>query len=167
MDLRNFKLKETKFYKSSLDFTIVESITDYLAIKSPSICKLVISSTTNLNSLREEILKEVDASIMLIRKHGSVRDKDIAKEYEYLDISPKGISKSNALTILGEHLKVDKSEMMAIGDNLNDLEMVKDTGIGIAMANGYDELKSVAKYTTVNPVEKGGFAEAVYKFIEF
>lgn len=35
------------------------------------------------------------------------------------------------------------------------------------LQTGYDELKSVAKYITKNPVETGGFAEAVYKFIEF
>ena len=56
---------------------------------------------------------------------------------------------------------------MALGDNLNDIGMVKNSGIGIAVANAYDELKQVAKYTTKNSVENGGFAEAVYKFIEF
>ena len=40
-------------------------------------------------------------------------------------------------------------------------------GVGVAVANAYDELKQVANYTTVNPVEKGGFAEAIYKFIKF
>jgi tetratricopeptide (TPR) repeat protein len=35
------------------------------------------------------------------------------------------------------------------------------------LANAYDEIKKVAKYTTTNTVENGGFAEAVYKFIEF
>lgn len=57
--------------------------------------------------------------------------------------------------------------MLTIGDNLNDLDMVKNAGVGVAVANAYDELKEVAKYTTSNSVEKGGFAEAVYKFIEF
>jgi hydroxymethylpyrimidine pyrophosphatase-like HAD family hydrolase len=56
---------------------------------------------------------------------------------------------------------------MAIGDNLNDLDMIKNSGVGVAVANAYDELKNVAKYTTLNPVEKGGFAEAIYKYIEF
>ena len=72
-----------------------------------------------------------------------------------------------ALNILKNYLKIDNSEVLAIGDNLNDLDMVKNSGIGVAVANSYDELKNVAKYTTENPVEKGGFAEAVYKFIEF
>ena len=56
---------------------------------------------------------------------------------------------------------------MAIGDNLNDLDMVKNSGVGVAVANAYDELKQVANYTTANSVENGGFAEAVYKFVEF
>ena len=55
---------------------------------------------------------------------------------------------------------------MAIGDNLNDLDMVKNSGIGVAVANAYSDLKDVAKYTTQNNVAEGGFAEAVYKFIK-
>ena len=106
-------------------------------------------------------------SVIDINKRGKYKDNIINKEYEYLDISPLNISKNNALKILGEYLNIDKSEMLAIGDNLNDLDMVKESGVGVAIANAYDELKQVAKYTTVNPVDKGGFAEAVYKFVEF
>ena len=58
------------------------------------------------------------------------------------------------------------NEIMAIGDNLNDLDMVKNSGIGVAVANAYSDLKDVAKYTTQNNVAEGGFAEAVYKFIK-
>ena len=43
---------------------------------------------------------------------------------------------------------------MAVGDNLNDIDMVKNSGYGIAVANAYSELKSVAKYTTKNSVEQ-------------
>lgn len=56
---------------------------------------------------------------------------------------------------------------MAIGDNLNDVDMVKSSGVGVAVANAYSELKDVAKYTTQNSASDGGFAEAVYRFIEF
>jgi len=44
--------------------------------------------------------------------------------------------------------------------------MVKNAGVGVAVANAYDELKNVAKYVTTKPVDKGGFAEAVYKFVK-
>jgi hypothetical protein len=55
--------------------------------------------------------------------------------------------------------------MMAVGDNVNDLEMVKESGIGVAVNEAYDELKNVAKYVTKSKVSEGAFAEAVYKFI--
>ena len=80
---------------------------------------------------------------------------------------PKGINKEQALEVLEEYLNIDKSEVLAIGDNINDLEMIKNSGVGIAVANAYDEVKQVANYTTTNAAQNGGFAEAVYKYIKF
>ncbi len=167
MDLRNYKLQQEKYYDTSLEITVVDDIKQYLKLNKVNICKLVISSESDLSNVKEEILKKEDISITTIKKYGKYKDKIINKEYEYLDITPKNINKNNALKILGDYLKVNNDEIMAIGDNLNDLDMVKNSGIGVAVANAYDELKQVAKYTTENPVETGGFAEAVYKFIEF
>ncbi len=167
MDLRNYKLQLNKFYDSSLKITIIEDIKKYLEANNIEVCKLVISSETDLSNIKNEILSGQDVSITSIKKYGKYKDTLIDKEYEYLDISPKNINKSTALEILKDYLNIDKTEIMAIGDNLNDLDMVKNSGIGVAVANAYDELKQVAKYTTLNTVEKGGFAEAVYKFIEF
>ena len=56
---------------------------------------------------------------------------------------------------------------MAIGDNLNDIDMIQNSGIGVAVANAYDDVKKVATYTTTNNVDNSGFAEAVYKYISF
>ena len=54
---------------------------------------------------------------------------------------------------------------MAIGDNVNDLEMVRESGVGIAVSEAYDELKKVATYVTKSSVSDGAFAEAIYKYI--
>ncbi len=167
MDLRNFELQQSKYYDTSLTITVIDDLKYYLAFNKIKICKLIISAESNLSDIKDEILDSLDLTVTTIKKYGDYKDTVINKEYEYLDISPKGINKSTALNVLGNHLKIDNSEIMAVGDNLNDLDMVKNSGIGVAVANAYDELKEVAKYTTVNPVEKGGFAEAVYKFIEF
>lgn len=167
MDLRNYKLQQEKYYDTSLEVVVVDDLKQYLSFNNVEVCKLIISSESDLSNVKNEILKKEDVSITTIKKYGEYKDKVIDKEYEYLDISPKNINKSTALNILKDYLKVDNSEIMAIGDNLNDLDMVKNSGVGVAVANAYDELKQVAKYTTQNPVEKGGFAEAVYKFIEF
>ena len=167
MDLRNFKLQQDKYYDTSLKITIVDNLKQYLNFNKPEVCKLIISSENDLSTVEKEILQKEDVSITTIKKYGKYKDNIINKEYTYLDITPKNINKSTALNILENYLKIDNSEVMAIGDNLNDLDMVKNCGIGVAVANAYDELKQVAKYTTNNSVETGGFAEAVYKFIEF
>ena len=56
---------------------------------------------------------------------------------------------------------------MAIGDNVNDLEMVRESGVGIAVSEAYDELKKVATYVTKSSVSDGAFAEAIYKLKGF
>lgn len=166
MDLRNFEL--TKNDKNiDLEFKIVTDIQEYLGRENPDILKLVISAEKDLASLKKEFSKNRNLQVNLIRKVDKYRDEIIGKEYEYLDIMPAGINKEQALEVLENYLKIDKSEVLAIGDNLNDLEMIKDSGVGIAVANAYDEVKEVANYTTTTTAQNGGFAEAVYKFIEF
>ena len=166
MDLRNFEL--TKNDKNiDLEFKIVTDIQEYVEIENPEILKLVMSAEKDLARLKTEFAKNKNLQVNLIRKVDKYRDEIIGKEYEYLDIMPAGINKEQALEVLENYLKIDKSEVLAIGDNLNDLEMIKDSGVGIAVANAYDEVKEVANYTTTTTAQNGGFAEAVYKFIEF
>lgn len=166
MDLRNFEL--TKNDKNiDLEFKIVTDIQEYIEKENPEILKLVISAEKDLASLKNEFAKNKNLQVNLIRKVDKYRDEIIGKEYEYLDIMPAGINKEQALEVLENYLKIDKSEVLAIGDNLNDLEMIKDSGVAIAVANAYDEVKEVANYTTTTTAQNGGFAEAVYKFIEF
>ena len=167
LDLRNYRLQKNNIYNNKLEFKIVPDLLDYLSNKETSISKVVISSTSSLEKIQEEILNTLDVSVLNIKKYGKFKDKIIDKEYEYLDIIPKNVSKGNALEILGNYLKINKDEILAIGDNLNDLDMVEKAGIGIAVNNAYSELKQVANYTTEKNVEQGGFAEAIYKFIKF
>ena len=167
LDLRNYKLQTATKSEQYMDFKIVDDIKEYLSNHKLNVCKLVITSDSSTKAVSDEILQNLDVSVTTIRKFGEYKDKIINKEYEYIDITPKNVNKDTALQILGNYLKIKPDEMLTIGDNINDLEMVKNSGVGVAVANAYDELKQVATYTTTNPVEKGGFAEAVYKFVKF
>lgn len=166
LDLRNYKLQDG-LSEPSMEFKIVNNIRDYVKKNDFQICKLVITSTSSTKTVKNEILSVLDVTATTIRKFGDYKDCIINKEYEYIDIMPRNVSKDTALQILGNYLNIKTNEMLTIGDNLNDFDMVKNAGVGVAVANAYDELKEVANYTTVNPVEKGGFAEAVYKFVKF
>lgn len=165
MDLRNFVLHGKEYVSNNLSFTIVPDIKNYMRINTPQIFKLVLSSESGLDRIREEIMTSLDLNVTLITKRGNYRDKIIDKEYEYLDITPKNIGKGYALHYLTNLLNVSTEEVMAIGDNVNDIDMLQTSGIGVTLADSYEEVKRVANYITTNTSTNSGFAEAVYKFI--
>lgn len=167
LDLRNYKLQKKHIYNNRLSFKVVPDLLKYIQRNNLEISKVVISSTSSLASVKAEIESTINVDVFNIKKYGEFKDKIIDKEYEYLDVIPKDVNKGTALEYLSNYLNIDKKEILAVGDNLNDLSLLKTAGVGIAVNNAYSELKQVANYTTKNPVEKGGFAEAVYKFMKF
>ncbi|MFP5249606.1 MAG: HAD family hydrolase, partial [Acidobacteriota bacterium] len=75
----------------------------------------------------------------------STRTEYPARDLSILDLLPRGISKAWALQRLAARLGVDRKEVMAIGDNWNDLDMLEWAGQGIIMANAAAELRATAK----------------------
>ena len=161
MAYRNYIL-----YKDQVEFEIVDSIENYIKEQNPNILKLILSGEKELLDIKKEIEVKEKVTAIQIKKYGEYGDKVIDKEYEYLDIVPKDVTKYHALKQLSAYLKIRFEDIMAIGDNINDLEMIKYAGIGVAIAGSYDEIQKVASYVTKNTVKTGGFAEAVNKFIE-
>ena len=161
MAYRNYML-----YKDQVQFEVVESLENYIKEKKPNILKLVISGEKDLKNLKEKIEKEEDLTAIQIRKYNEYKDKIINQEYEYLDIVPRHVTKYDALKQLSQYLNIQNDEVMAVGDNINDIEMIKYAGVGVAIGGSYEEVIGVASYVTQNTVRNGGFAEAVYKFIK-
>ena len=93
------------------------------------------------------------------------RDSIIDKDYEYINITPININKNEALNVLSQQLKINKKDILAIGDNINDLEMIRDCGIGVAVNEALDNIKDVANYVTTSTTTDGAFAEAIDKYI--
>ena len=60
------------------------------------------------------------------------------------DIVSKGMSKGNAIKLVLDNLHISKSDALAFGDNVNDIEMLNVAGKGVAMGNACEELKKVA-----------------------
>jgi Cof subfamily protein (haloacid dehalogenase superfamily) len=78
----------------------------------------------------------------------------------YLEILPAGVNKARALINLAASLWVELSEVAAIGDAPNDLEMLNEVGFAIAMGNASDRVKTAADLV-VNTNDNAGVAEAV------
>lgn len=84
--------------------------------------------------------------------------------YDTLDICAEGVSKASAIERYAKGKRINPSEIICLGDNYNDMEMIRYAGLGIAVENGVEELKEIADYITDRNNEDG-VAKAIEKFI--
>lgn len=73
----------------------------------------------------------------------------------WLEIMPKGVSKASALKKIAEKVGVSLNEVMAFGDAENDIAMIEEAGIVVAMGNAMDTLKEKADLVTATNNENG------------
>ena len=155
--LRYMAYRNYLLYGDNIKFEIVENLSNYLKINNISVLKLIISGENNLTRIKNELLKNQNISIMQIKKYNNYKDRIINEEYEYLDIIPKNVNKYNSLKQLCNYLNIRKDETMAIGDNINDIDMIKNAKIGVAIAGCYEEVKNEATYVTKNSAKERRF----------
>lgn len=84
--------------------------------------------------------------------------------HEYgCDLIPSQGSKARGIREICDSLNIDISQVAAFGDGLNDIDMLKSVGLGIAMGNACEELKAVADYIT-DDIDRQGIANALRHF---
>jgi HAD superfamily hydrolase (TIGR01484 family) len=81
-----------------------------------------------------------------------------------LEMNPLGISKASGLIDICGLMGIEMSEVIAMGDSLNDLMMIRAAGLGVAMGNAQDELKQAANIITASNVEDG-VAQIIEQYI--
>jgi len=72
-----------------------------------------------------------------------------------LDVLPLDGSKALGIKALLDHLGLNVNDAVAFGDGLNDIEMLNEVGLGIAMGNSHEEVKHYADYVTTHVDERG------------
>jgi len=82
----------------------------------------------------------------------------------FLEFFSSEAGKDKALGVLAGQLGIDASETIAIGDNYNDIEMLRFAGLGVAMGNAPDEVKKFADIVTVSNNEDG-VAQVIKQFV--
>jgi Cof subfamily protein (haloacid dehalogenase superfamily) len=81
----------------------------------------------------------------------------------FMDLNVRGVDKSLGIQQVMNYYGLTMAEAMAFGDGGNDLPMVRDAAVGVAMGNACDELKSVADYIT-SSVDEDGVSRALEHF---
>lgn len=82
---------------------------------------------------------------------------------DFADFTAKGVSKAKGLREIAAYQGFDISETMAFGDGGNDLSIIEQSGIGIAMGNANEVLKKAADYITDN-IDDNGIYNALYHY---
>lgn len=83
----------------------------------------------------------------------------------FLEIVPCGVNKGMAVHKLSEIFDWPIEDIIAVGDEANDIPMIREAGIGAAMANGIDDIKAAADYITATDNNHDGVAEVIRKFM--
>ena len=82
----------------------------------------------------------------------------------FLELMPLGVSKGSMLPLLLNKLGVNRDELIAFGDEYNDMTMIGYAGMGVAMANGEPEVKKIANYVCPSN-DEDGVADTLQKFV--
>ena len=138
---------------------------------------------SNLDFIRDiSSIEEIDEPVA--RMNAFLKDIDKVKDYyelistkfdnvncfimqdsdsinKWLVINPKGVNKANTLKELGKIENISLDEMIFFGDGLNDLEVIDEVGLGVAMGNALEEIKDKSKEVTESNNEDG-----IVKFLD-
>jgi HAD superfamily hydrolase (TIGR01484 family) len=110
----------------------------------------------------DEDVQKLRAALEIIKDWPGL---EISNSHELnIEINPQGISKAVGLQLVCERLGITMDQVVACGDSLNDVEMIKAAGVGVAMGNAQQAVKDIADWVSLSNQEDG-VAAAIEKFI--
>lgn len=149
---------------------IVENIPNYIRqLQNKNFLKITVcdkdqsifqSIITTLK--KDEQIDVLDVSHMS-RKIVKYGEEEFPVEYYYTEITNKNVNKWTALEFLMNQYQIKPEEVMTIGDNINDVEMIKHAGLGIAMGNSSPRVKEMANEIT-DTNDENGVAKILQKY---
>lgn len=164
----NLKREESK----RTNINVVKDAYEYVkGMKEEDFLKITICDDNKFifNSIMNKIkdIKNIDVLDVshMSRKVIKQGTEEITIQYYYTEVSLSGVNKWNAIEYLIDKLNIEKEEVIAIGDNINDLKMIQNAGVGIAMQGSSSKVIEVADYVTDDNNHEG-VANALKKFIK-
>ncbi len=150
----NYVEEERAHLETKMD--VIETFeTDLDFLKDEEIVKILYMNTDV--SYLEQIEKEV--------AHLTENCDVSYSSNRYLEFNAKGANKGAGLAFLADHLGIELNETIAIGDNHNDLAMLKKAGLAVGVQNIVPELKEEADYLAHATHEEDAIHEVIETFI--
>ena len=162
----NLKKEESK----KTNINIVENMYEYVKnMNEEKFLKITIcdDSKSIFNSITRKLKNISDIEVLdvshISRKIIEQGTQEFPIEYYYTEISSQNVDKWNALEFLLKKLNINKEELIAIGDNINDKKMIENAGLGIAMKHSTPVVTEICDYITDSNNDEG-VAKALEKF---
>lgn len=141
---------------------IVQDIYKYVEeLENQHILKITISDSNSIifNGIIRKLrnIKDIDVLDVahMSRKIIKTGTEETVIEYYYTEITSKNVDKWYAIEYLMDKLNIQRQEVMAIGDNVNDKMMIENAGCGVAMGNSAPYIKESADIVVSNNNEDG------------
>lgn len=156
--------------KKRTNIEIVGDIYQHVEEKRPNILKIIVCDENKIifNNIIEKLKSVRDVEVLNVehmsRKIIRIGTEEHKIEYYYTEVTNKDANKWPAIKFLTQRLNIEDEEIICIGDNMNDLEMVKNAGLGIVMKNSALEKLNIADFITEDN-NSDGVGEAIYKYI--
>lgn len=136
--------KETKYTKSTPVFQDTKQTLHNWKERNIGAHKIMLMCTkTSADILMPVLQEKLGEALNLYRSNDTL-----------IEIAPKSVSKLSAIKLLmANHESLE--DIIAFGDNYNDIEMLENVGFGVAVANARDEVKAISNYITLENTADG------------
>ncbi|MDT2614430.1 Cof-type HAD-IIB family hydrolase [Enterococcus dongliensis] len=155
-----FFIDDLKFFDQHFfasDFATNDNLLTVNTLKTNPTSVLLRSQPENVNSVSDELKQQFGHEVEVNTWGGP---------NPILEVVAKGIQKAHGLKRVIENLNLKSEDILAFGDEHNDVDMLKFAGWGVAMANGTDQLKAVADDITEKPNTEDGLADYLTKYLD-
>lgn len=152
--LYNINESEREFLNNRQEYIEIDE-PDLTFLKEQPIVKILYEHEGYdfLNPLEEEV-RDLTANCEVSYSSG-----------RYLEFNQKGVSKGAGLRRLAQMLGVDIRRTIAVGDNINDLSMLREAGLGAGVANVFEGIRQDCDYICEADNDHGGVGEVIEKFV--
>lgn len=154
----------------------IERVGEY--VSSPAMAQYIVSTRVSVDDLRtkfEEENRKLDKIQALFNKKSeqeeawkrvqALGDLEVTGALNMnIEVNAGGVHKGRALLWLAEELGIDREEVMAFGDGSNDLKMIEEAGIGVAMANAIPSVSDVADLAALSN-DSDGVARIIEEYV--
>lgn len=157
-NIRKMDMPESLYEHIENTRNFVDDITQYLKDCGKNAEKV----TVNFALLEDGTYLDREATAKMLDRYPQVQY--LCGGYHNLEFTRAGVTKGTGLRFLAEKIGVAMDQTMACGDSENDLYMLQEAHVAVAMGNATEQIKEISDFVTLSN-EESGVAYAVEKFV--